>query len=83
MFGQRRYITRTSVVIIIGVELFLLCRQYKVAMYAIGSEYGNSTVSNSLLISTPGSRFCAGQLLDSSIVDFESWEASDQTDLKV
>ena len=52
-------------------------------MYAIGSEYGNSAVSNSLLINTPGSRFCAGQMLDSSLVDFESWEASDQTDLKV
>jgi len=52
-------------------------------MYAIGSEYGDSDISNSLLINTPGSRFCAGQLLDSSFVDFESWEASDQTDLKV
>ena len=58
-------------------------RQYKLCMYAIGSEYGNSAVSNSLLINTPGSRFCAGQMLDSSLVDFESWEASDQTDLKV
>lgn len=58
-------------------------RQYRVCMYAIGSEYGNSAVSNSLLINTPGSRFCAGQMLDSSMVDFESWEANDQTDLKV
>lgn len=61
----------------------LFGRQYKVAMYAIGSEYGKSDISNSLLINTPGSRFAAGQLLDSAIVDFESWEASDQTDLKV
>ena len=59
------------------------CRQYSVYMVAIGTEYGNSPQSNSLLISTPGSRYCAGQLLDSSIVDFESWEASDQKDLKV
>jgi len=62
---------------------YLVLRQYKLCMYAIGTEYGNSSVSNSLLINTPGSRFCAGQLLDSAIVDFESWEASDQTDLKV
>lgn len=52
-------------------------------MMAIGTEYGNSSRSNTLLINSPGSRFSAGQMLDSSIVDFESWEASDQTDLKV
>lgn len=65
------------------IFLYTCYRQYKLCMYAIGSEYGNSAVSNSLLINTPGSRFCAGQMLDSSLVDFESWEASDQTDLKV
>lgn len=64
-------------------SFFLTIRQYSVYMVAVGTEYGNSEPSNSLLISTPGSRYCTGQLLDSSIVDFESWEASDQTDLKV
>lgn len=52
-------------------------------MMAIGSEYRNSARSNTLLINSPGSRFSSGQMLDSTIVDFESWEASDQTDLKV
>lgn len=52
-------------------------------MLAIGAEYGDSAASNTLVINTPGTRFCTGQMFDSSLVDFESWEASDDTDLKV